>query len=424
MGIGNLFSSIDLRNVRDPQTIVDEMAFYVRFLPKGRWILGSGWDQKLWASDKLPTKELIDSITPDNPVFIYNSDATMALANSLALKMARVGKNKTEIEGGEIVRDEKGEPTGILKGSAMLFVKTIAPKSNTSSLLKIAEAGTNYAASLGVTSVQDMHSDYLEDVLKELQKQGKLKTRVYDCTPLNEWKKIADKGIKRATGDAMIRVGCLKSFSDGFSESFQQLYEDISNADKNDLQVMMHAIGSRPNDMVLSIYERVLSENGIKDRRFRIEHAYGFNSEDLERYGNSNTIASMQPHLFKGNEPYRSLIKSKTTIAFGSDASITDFNPLLGIHAAVNGGRENISVEEAVRFYTLGSAFAEFQENVKGSITVGKLADLVILSQDIFEIKPEKIRDTEVVMTIFDGKIVYNQRNVTNATSPALWNLP
>lgn len=411
MGIGNLFSSFELKNIRNRREITERMRLFVRFIPKGRWILGSGWNTQNWTSKNLPTKDLIDSITPDNPVFLYNSDATMAFANSVALEMAGVNKNKSEIEGGEIVRDKNGEPTGVLKGKAMLFVSTIAPKANTKRLLEVAETGTNYAAYLGVTSVQDMHSDYISDLMQELNRQGKLKTRIYDCTPLAEWKKLADKGIKRATGDAMIRTGCLKSFTDGFPEEREQIYGYIDNADKNDLQVMMHAIGVRPNSMMFSIYEQILRENGAKDRRFRIEHAHRFLPDDIKRFANSDIIASIQPHLFQGNDPYRSLMKTKAKIAFGSDASITDFNPLLGIHAAVNAGREKISVKDAVYFYTMGSAYGEFQEDVKGSITVGKLADIVILSDDIFEIEPSKIRDVKVEMTIMDGKIVYNQRN-------------
>lgn len=424
MGIGNLFSSIDLREVRDPQEIPDKMAYYVRFIPKGRWILGGGWDQKKWNSNNLPNKKLLDDVTPQNPVFIYNSDATMALANSVALKMAGIGRNQNGISGGEIVRDAKGEPTGILKGNAMLFIKSIAPVSNTKKLLEVAETATNYAAYLGVTSVQDMHSDYIAELFTELQKQGKLKNRIYDCTPLYDWKKLADKGIKRATGNALVRTGCLKGFTNGYPEEEVQLYEYISNADKFDLQVMIHAIGSSANTSILNTYERVFAEDAPKDRRFRIEHAHGFSANEINRFTNSNIIASMQPQLFGGRDPFREMIEEKDTIAFGSDASITDFNPLFGIHEAVNsnytfgGKKQSISVEDAVRLYTLGSAYAEFQEDVKGSITVGKVADMVILSEDIFKIKPEKIRDTEVVMTIMDGRIVYNRRDFTPVPSP------
>ncbi len=416
MGIGNMFSSIDLRNVRGLPEVIGKMKFYVKYIPKGRWILGGGWDENTWGAGRLPSKDLIDAVTPNNPVFIYNSDGTMALANSLALKLAKIDRNKSNVKNGEFVRDENGDLIGLLKGDAIVFVKNAAPLANTKKLFEVAESATNYAASLGVTSIQDMHSDYIADVFREVQRQGKLKTRIYDCTPLYDWKKLADAGIKRATGDALVRTGCLKGLTDGVPEEESQLYEFASNADKADLQVMIHSIGTSSNSLILKVFERIFAEDGIKDRRFRIEHAHNFLDEDLKRFVNPNLIASMQPHLFGGTDPFEEMLDEKATIAFGSDASITDFNPLLGIHEAVNtnytfdGKRQNISVAEAVRLYTVGSAYAEFQENVKGSISVGKLADIVILSQNIFEIEPEKIKETEVIMTIMDGKIVYNKR--------------
>ncbi|HSK73629.1 MAG TPA: amidohydrolase family protein, partial [Pyrinomonadaceae bacterium] len=212
-------------------------------------------------------------------------------------------------------------------------------------------------------------------------------------------------GVRLTTGDALLRGGCLKHFSD--DDYDPALYEKILAADKANLQVMIHAIGNRANDVVLTIFERVAKINGAKDRRFRIEHAHNVRAEDLKRFGNSKIIASMQPHLFFGGEPYRDLLNSGAVLAFGSDASITDFNPLYGIHAAVNYGEQAISVEEAVRAYTVGSAYAEFQENVKGSISIGKLADMIILSDDIFSVNPSRITETKVLTTIMDGKIVY-----------------
>lgn len=421
MGIGNLFSSIDLKDVRDPREIAARMAFYVRFIPKGRWILGGGWNQELWDSGKLPTRQMIDDVTWENPVFVYNHDGTMALANTLALKMARIDRDKSAIEGGEIVRDAEGEPTGVLKGQAMLFVKTHAPQTATREYAAVAEAATNYAAYLGVTSVQDMHSDDLSGVLGELAARDRLKTRVYDCTPLADWQQLADKGVTAATGSGMLRTGCLKSFVTGEPDEEEELLERIAAADRAGLQVMIHAIGGRANGSILSVFERAAAANGPRDRRFRVEHAYGFSAADLGRFARSDIVASLQPHLFRGGDPYRSLMRSGAPVAFGSDASITDLNPLYGIRAAVTGGRgEKIPVGDAVRFYTLGAAHAEFQEKVKGSVSVGKYADLVILSEDIFEIDPEKIAGVEVLMTIVDGRIVYNQREFTTVPSPNL----
>lgn len=404
MSIGNQFFSIDLRYAKTPQEVVEQIKFYVRFLPKGAWILGGGWNHENWTPKDLPTKDLIDAAAPEHPVFIYHADPKTALANSFALKLARIDKNRIDFQD-EILRDKKGEPTGILKDKAINLVKNFLPKLSTKNLMAVAETAVNYAASLGVTSVQDMHSDNLTDVFRELARQGKLKTRIYDCSPLRDRKKLQEAGIRRANGDPMIRSGCLKHFSEGDDDP--ALYENILAADKADLQVMIHAIGNRANDAVLTIFERVAKETGNKDRRFRIEHAHNFRPEDLKRFGNSKIIPSMQPHLFYGGEPYRDLLASGAVLAFGSDASITDFNPLYGIHAAVNYGEHAISVEEAVRAYTVGSAYAEFQEDVKGTISIGKLADMIVLSDDIFNVNPDEIRKARVLITIVDGKIVY-----------------
>ena len=421
MGIGNQFSWVDLRDAKTPQEIVERIEYYVKFLPKGRWIVGGGWNQENWTPPNLPTKELIDAVTPDNPVFIYHSNPQTALVNSLALKLAGIDKNN---KNREIVRDEKGEPTGILKNSAHGSVKKFIPEFRTKEWLSVAETASNYAASLGVTSVQDMSGDNFLEIYREVARRGRLKTRIYDCTNLFEWQKSAETGIRRADGDSMVRGGCLKSFSDGDFESLQKLYNYVQPADKAGFQVMIHAIGNSANGIVLTVLERVAKANGGRDRRFRIEHAHNVRQEDLKRFGKSKIIASMQPFLFIGGtrtntESYRALLDTNAALAFGSDASITDFNPLLGIFAAVNRKNSNneseisdqtISVEEAVRLYTIGSAYAEFQENVKGTISVGKLADIIILSDDIFSISPDKIRNTKVLTTIVDGKVVYEYK--------------
>ena len=216
----------------------------------------------------------------------------------------------------------------------------------------------------------------------------------------------------------MVRTGCLKGLADSFEDTKTALYKNISAADRTNYQIMVHAIGAEPNETILSIYERVGKENGAKDRRFRIEHAHNILSKSRRRLAKNNIIASMQPHLFYGgtfndSEPYRELLDSGAKIAFGSDASITDFNPLLGIYAATmrdannNPAKQAITVEEAARLYTVGAAYAEFQENIKGKLTPGMLADFIVLSENIFTIKPEKIPTVKVLTTVVNGKIIY-----------------
>ncbi len=427
LAIGNQFFSIDLKNVKTPQEAVEQIKFFAAFLPKNHWILGGFWDNENWKPNDLPTRELIDAAAPEHPVFLYNKNPQIALANSLALNIAGYDRKTKEIKNGIIERNEAGEATGIIRGEAVRYLKAFTPGIADKQESAAAETATNYAAYYGVTSVQDVHSDDNIEIFRELERQGKLKTRIYDCITLPEWEKLAASGIKRADGDAMLRRGCLKHFSDGDFEVIPDLLKMMIPADKADLQIALHAIGSNANQIVLNAFEQVEKVNGKKDRRFRVEHAHRMRSEDIKRFAATGTIASMQPHLFFGgvfnnSEPYRDLLASGASLAFGSDAAITSLNPLLGIYAAVNRGSsknefaQTISVEEAVRAYTIGSAFAEFQENVKGTLTVGKLADIIILSDDIFTINPENIRNTKVLTTIVDGKIVY-QRKETETQS-------
>lgn len=414
-GMGSQFFFADLRGARSPAEIAEKIGSHARFLPKGHWILGSGWNNENWTPDDLPTKELIDRAAPENPVFLYHSNTKIALVNSLALKLARINKSAKDAPDKGIVRDAGGEPTGILSDSALNRVRLLAPQFATENKIAAAETASNYAAAFGVTSVQDLSADDNTKNYRELARQGKLKTRIYDCAALSDWQSLAKNNIKKADGDAFVRRGCLKGTADGDRNSTARLYEQISAADRAGLQITVHAIGARANAQILSIFERVTKENGARDRRFRIEHAHAFSApQDIRRFGKSGIIASVQPFLFsngagKSLEPLRGLINNKAALAFGSDSSLISVNPLFGIAAAVetSDSRQKLTVEEAVRFYTVGSAYAEFQENEKGSIAVGKLADLVILSDDIFKVNPENIRRTRVLTTVVDGKIVY-----------------
>ena len=418
-GIGNLFSSLDLRSARSLDEVRANVVEYVRYLPKDRWILGGNWDNANWAGAEFPSRELLDNVSPQNPILIYKRGGRVAFANKRALELARVNKKTTAPAGGTIEKDSKGEPTGILTGNAILLVSAVAPKFASKQMYGVLQTASNYSASLGVTSVQDMHSDYLAETLRKLREDGNLKTRVYDCTPLFDWKKLSVKQIRSATGDTFVREGCLKSLSFSDKSAANEIAENILGADRAGLQVMIHAIGNAQNRNILDIFERVVNENGRRDRRLRSEHAARVSASEYRRFRPLDVIASMQPHLFGGYEPYRTLLKNKTKIAFGSDASITDFNPLYGIHAAVNRNRdeEKISVHEAIKLYTLGSAYAEFQEKEKGTIEKGKLADVLILSENLFDIPKNRIRNVKVDMTIVDGKIVYDRRNVENVAS-------
>jgi predicted amidohydrolase YtcJ len=461
---GFQLSNVDLRDANSPQEFAERIKAFAAKTSQGRWITGGDWDHERWPDAKLPAKELIDSFTRDTPVFVSRLDGHMALANSLALRLAGVTRQTVDPPGGVIVRDKSGEPTGILKDAAQNFVWKVVPPASFDERLEAARAASNYAASLGVTSVQDMSAGADVGVYQTLLDRGELKTRIYAVSPLLAWERLAQTGVRAHFGSQMLRVGGLKGFADGslgsttalFYEPYRDdpstsgiagdemypegaMLERVREADRVGLQVLIHAIGDRANDLILSIYEQVERENGKRDRRFRIEHAQHLRPQDISRFARAQVIASMQPYhaiddgrwaekrigkeRAKMTYAFRSLLDSGATLAFGTDWTVAPLNPLLTVYAAVTrrtiDGKnpkgwvpeQKISVEETVHAYTVGSAYAEFQENVKGSITVGKLADLVLLSLDIFKIDPKEIENVKVVWTMLDGRLVYEARD-------------
>jgi len=455
---GAQLSSVDLRSAKSPQEFVQRIKDFVAKQPKGRWILGGQWDHENWTPNDLPTAAMIDAVTPDNPVFINRLDGHMALANSRAMKMAGVDKNTPDVSGGMIVRDANGNPTGVFKDAAMGYIDKVIPDASFDQKLEYIGAFSKYAAAFGVTSAQDMTSESNAGVYQEAVRRGILNTRVYACTPLEDYKRWANANLHHSFGSAMLRIGCLKGFADGslgsttawFFEPYLDapnssglpraavtngMKENVAAADNVGLQVNIHAIGDRANATILGFYENAESINGPRDRRFRIEHAQHLRQEDIPRFGKLKVVASMQPmHIIddgrwawkrldekrlKGTYAFRSLLDSGAVLAFGSDSPVATMNALYGIYAAVtrrtlddknpNGWipDQKIAVDEAVRAFTWGSAYAEFQDDVKGTLEVGKLADVIIVSDDIFTIDPVKIRDARVVTTIVDGRVVY-----------------
>ena len=458
---GAQLSAVDLRDAKTPQEFVKRIKDFAAKLPKGRWILGGQWDHENWTPNALPTAALIDAVTPDNPVFVNRLDGHMALANSLAMKLAGVNKDTKEVEGGLIVRDASGNPAGVFKDTAMSYIERVIPDPSFEQKLEYAQAVTNYAASLGVTSVQDVSAGTDVGVYQELLRQGRLKTRVYACSTLGDFKRWANTGVHYAFGDAMLRVGCLKGYADGSLGSttawFFDPYLDAPNtsglaraevntvmkqnvidADKAGLQVFIHAIGDRANATILDFYANAETVNGARDRRFRIEHAQHLRQEDIPRFGKLKVVASMQPfHIIddgrwawkrldekrlKGTYAFRSILDSGGVLAFGSDSPVAPMNPIYGVYAAVTRRtlddknpsgwipEQKISVNEAVKGFTWGSAYGEFQEGIKGTLEFGKVADFVMISDDLFTIDPTKIRDAKVLLTVVNGEVVYEAK--------------
>jgi predicted amidohydrolase YtcJ len=461
---GFRLASVQLRDAKTREEFVARIQAFAATVPAGTWISGGDWDHSLWGGE-LPRRDWIDALTPNHPVWVNRLDGHMSLANSAALKAAGVTRSTKDIAGGEIVRARDGEPTGLLKDNAMSLVDRVVPAPSNEMRDRALSAAMKYVAERGVTSVHNMGTWDDLATFARARKANALSTRLYAVVPLSDWQRVRDIVARKeyggadGRGDEWLRVGGLKGFVDGslgshtaaFNEPFndaptdrgllvnteEDLYKWISGADKAGVQVMVHAIGDRANRVLLDIYERVENENGARDRRFRIEHAQHLTSSDIPRFAKLGVIASMQPYhaiddgrwaekyigdRIKTTYAFRSLLDAGARVSFGSDWFVAPPTPLEGIYAAVTrrtlddhnpGGwvpEQKITVEEAVRAYTQTAAFASFDENVKGSLTMGKLADVVVLDRNIFEIPPEEIRNVRVKMTFVGGRNVFERR--------------
>lgn len=454
--------SLDLRQAWSREEFVRLIGERANELKKGEWILNGDWDHQQFTPPELPKKEWIDSVTPFNPVCVNRHDGHMVLVNSLALSLAGITRDTPSPEGGEILKDpETGEPTGILRDAAMGLVLRHGPEPGLEEKMKAARKALEKAAACGLTSIHDMSSFSNFEVYQQLLREGRLSARITVYIQIPEVEQFYSLKEK-ADENPFLKLGGLKGFVDGSLGSSTALFFEpythnpqkqgilhahmfpegimekrIRMADKDGLQVAIHAIGDRANHIILDIFERVMEENKKRDRRWRVEHAQHLLPQDMERMGKLGIIASVQPfHAIDdgrwaekriGKErcrfayAFRSLLDKGVLLACGSDWTVAPLNPLSGIYAAVTrrttDGKnpqgwypeEKISVEEAVRAYTLNGAYAEFAEEVKGSIEKGKLADLVVLERNIFSVPPEEIKDVGVKITILGGRIIYRE---------------
>jgi len=429
----------------------------------GEWITGGAWDHTNWGGE-LPRRDWIDAVTPDNPVWISRLDGHMALANSLALKQAGVDADTPDVSGGEIIRGEDGKPTGILKDNAMLLVQAALPRPTERQLDSYLDAAMQYVAKNGVTTVHDMfdnvHDGWMAlETYRRAEARGDLVTRIYAVTPLGEWQKLADDIERNGRGNAWLRTGGVKGFMDGslgshtaamlepFSDtpdesgflldSLDNLRAMMTAADAAGLQLNIHAIGDKAIRDLLDIFQDVAVENGDRDRRLRMEHAQHIHPDDIPRFAAQGVIASMQPYhaiddgrwaedvigaqRAKTTYAFRSLIDSGAHVALGSDWSVAPADPIAGIYAAVTrrtlDGRnpdgwvpeQKISVEQALRGYTREGAYAAFEEDRKGMLKPGFLADMVLIDRDLTAIAPQTIREARVLKTIVGGRVVYSR---------------
>lgn len=466
---GESLITVQLRSANSQAEFKERIAQFAKTISKGAWIRDGVWDHQRWHPPALPNHQLIDDACGDHPAFLWRIDGHMALANAIAMKLVGIDRNTKDPPGGEIERDKNGNPTGILKDSATALVERVMPPLSADEKDRALDAAMHEAMIHGVTSVQNM-ADSAEDrsqpdVFREFQKierSGKLTVRIYESMPVRDWKTLADLGVVAPFGSRLLRIGNLKAFADGalgsetawMDEPFandpaykgiatsdllhiDHFYDSLRQADRAGLQISIHAIGDRANRTILDLYARLEKENGPADRRLRIEHAQHLHPDDYARFAKLGVIASMQPYhaiddgrwaetmlgpaRIRSSYAWKSLLDAGATLAFGSDWPVAPLDPVMGIYAATTrrtldgknpGGwvpEQRITVAQAVHAYTVGSAFAEHQEAVKGSIQAGKIADLVVLSDDVFSIRPEAIERVKVDMTIFDGRIVYER---------------
>ncbi len=459
---GFYLKGLDLRPANSVGDFIYLLKSYIE-KNSGKWVTGGNWNHESWDIKLLPTRKLIDNFSTETPVFINRIDGHIGLANSLALKLAGISRDSDDPAGGIIDKDSNGEPTGILKDSAINLVTSVIPPPSEQEYYAAALASLDEAKKFGITSIQDitLKNDFI--AYQQLLKNDALSCRIYTRFPIQDYTNLVNAGIKYNFGNDKLKIGSLKAFSDGSLGAntawFFDPYNDspdnyglpmdvVSNgslhrmaidADRYKLQLSIHAIGDKANSYLLDLLEDITDRNVAWDRRFRIEHAQHVRKPDLKRISDLKAIVSAQPfHLnddgnwaekkigynrVQESFSFKSMLNSGIKLCFGSDFPVVSLNPLLGIYSAVTRrtsdgknydgwvSNEKISVEDAVKCYTINNAYAAFEENIKGSIEPGKLADMVVLDENILSVDQEKIKDANVIMTILNGEIIYRNNN-------------
>jgi predicted amidohydrolase YtcJ len=451
--------AVPLTGVPSVEELQKRVAEAVAHHKEGEWITGGGWDHTLWPDKRFPNRQQLDAVAPKNPVILTHISGHVAVANSLALLHAEIDKYTPNPPGGEIEHDSLGEPTGMLKEyAAMSLVNVRIPDPAPELRRRGIEMVLENVAKNGVTSVQDF-SDW-EDfkMYKQLREEDKLTVRITEwlpfLTPLNDLQNLRAQG---GTKDPWLKTGALKAFTDGamgsrtaamlepysddattsgiLTNGPEKLREMAIARDKAGFQLNFHAIGDRANRVALDVFEAVAKANGPRDRRDRIEHAQLVAPEDFPRFAKLNVIASMQPShqttdmrwaedrvgrdRIKGAYAWATMLKNGVHLAFGTDYDVEPISPFRGLYACVTrerpeGGpkngwepQEKISLQECIRAYTSGSAYAQFEEGKKGELKEGEYADFIILSNDLTKIPPSQYTQTRVLRTVVGGRIVY-----------------
>jgi predicted amidohydrolase YtcJ len=459
LALGNLFKRVDLDSVNSLDRVAAILEKAVSTLKKGQWLQGRGWNKNLWGDD-FPGKNLLDAIT-GNPVALYSKDGHLLWVSSSTLEYCGIDSNTPDPPGGVILRDTYGNPTGVLKENAVDLVSERIPSQSYEEKTDSLIAAQKHLLKLGIVAVGDCDTRSIPLLsLRELDLTGRLHMRIFKMIHPDDLEMTAKLDLQTGMGSDRFRIGCLKLFADGalgsqtaymfkpynqsknnygvetLTEKDMEKY--VSRAVKAGISVAVHAIGDKANYQVLKLlgkYAAAFSEKGLRPR---IEHAQILKKKDIPGFKEYGVIASVQPiHVTSDRDisdrylgararnayPFKSLLKSGVELAFGSDAPIEKPNPMAGIHAAVTRKRpdetrkawypeEKITRRQALRAYTLGAARACCYDDLTGSTTVGKRADLAVLSDDIFETRTDNIHRIEVLATIMDGKVVFGRRNL------------
>ncbi len=461
---------LELADVKSFQELIDKVAFSVSETVPGTWVLGQGWNESDWPENRMPTRDDLDAVAPSHPVALWRCDMHLASVNSRALQLAGIDRNTPDPPQGVIAKDASGRPNGILRELAPNLIKAVINDPSDDELVEVMRDGISFLHSLGLTGIHDsrlmggLEGARALKAWQRLNEMGELDLRCWVGIPGERLDEAIALGLRTGLGDDRLRIGHLKYFADGGMGArtawmlepyldaecgmplfpMDEFAEAVKKADRAGLAVMVHAIGDRANREVITVFEE-LEKARVKDGKpayapprisHRIEHVQMIRPEDLERLARLGVAACVQPHNMildismidesvgskgKWTYSYRDMLDAGIPVFFSSDAPVCDTSPLVGIHAAVTRQRKDgtpeggwypeqkISVDEAVRGYTIVPAEVYGRDHELGSITPGKRADLIILDRDIYTVDPMEIAETTVDLTLFDGRVVHRR---------------
>ena len=447
---------VNLHGISSFDEILSTIEVFAAKLKEDEWLVGGGWDKNIVGDKFLFTKEILDKVCPEHPAALRSKDHHMLWVNSTALKAVGVDKMTNDPRGGRIERDRStGELTGILKENACNLVWERVPEPSTATSKELLKEALKIANSYGLTGIHNHDDPGAHELFDQLEAEGDLTLRVSSWLPRGELDSVIDWGMTSGSGDEKLKFGGVKFYSDGslgsqtalMFEPFEgskdnlgievtseeELSKLVSKASRAGISVAIHSIGDKAVHQSLNAIEKSVRKSGKEaGLRHRIEHVQLLHPQDVERFHKLGIIASVQPvhtpadidiaERYWGKRcklayAFKTLLDSGAHVVFGSDAPIETLNPWMGIHAAITRHRigekeswypeEKVSLSDAISAYTRWAGYASYEENLKGSIEVGKLADMIVLSQDVFKIKPEEIPNTKIEYTILGGRIVY-----------------